>query len=108
MSWTITGNSPIAKTYTSREQFLRQAIDPLNRRLSKKIIPVQWAVYAEGDMVIALWSGEATAKDGRPYNNTYAWFMTLRADRDRHRHRLFRQYRTGGTLEESAGPRRLT
>lgn len=76
--WTITGNSPIAKTYTSRAQFLQEAIDPLNRRLTKKIVPVEWVVYAEGDVVAALWSGQATAKDGQPYNNTYAWFMTFR------------------------------
>jgi len=29
VTWTITGNSPIAKTYNSRQQFLVEAITPL-------------------------------------------------------------------------------
>jgi ketosteroid isomerase-like protein len=47
--WTITGNSVAAGTYTSR-----------------------------GDTVVALFDASATVRDGQPYRNTYAWFMTLR------------------------------
>lgn len=79
--WTITGKSPIAKTYTSREQFLREAIDPLNRKLSKKIVPELKVLYAEKDMVIALWDGKATGADGSAYDNTYAWFMKVKDGR---------------------------
>lgn len=81
MVWTITGSSPISKTYTSRQQFLDEAITPLNDRLSVKIIPKVRGLYAEDDMVIALWDGTATAKDGKPYNNTYSWFMTMKNGR---------------------------
>ena len=28
-------------------------------------------------ILVALWEGTATAKDGKPYNNTYSWHMTL-------------------------------
>lgn len=79
--WTITGRSPIAKTYTSRQQFLLEAIDPLNRRLSKKIVPKLRELHADGDVVIALWEGEATAKDGIIYRNTYSWFMKIKDDK---------------------------
>lgn len=75
VKWTITGNSPISKTYTSRQQFLDEAITPLNKRLSKPIVPKVRAIYAEGNSVIALWDGTATATDGVPYNNTYSWYM---------------------------------
>jgi hypothetical protein len=30
VEWTITGSSPISKTYTSRKQFLEKAIAPIN------------------------------------------------------------------------------
>ncbi|WP_223860540.1 nuclear transport factor 2-like protein [Spirosoma validum] len=30
-------------------------------------------------MVIALIDGKATAKDGKPYNMSYAWFMKMKA-----------------------------
>lgn len=79
--WTITGNSPISKTYNSRQQFLDEAISPINARLSEKIIPTLRALYAEGDMVIALWDGKAMAKDGIPYNNTYSWYMKVKDER---------------------------
>ena len=32
-------------------------------------------------MVVAWWDGVATARDGQPYTNSYAWIMTLRDDR---------------------------
>ena len=34
-------------------------------------------LYAEGDMVIALWEGRAVATDGKPYTNTYSWYMKV-------------------------------
>lgn len=78
VSWTITGNSPISKTYTSRKQFLDEAIAPINERLSQKIVPTLRELYADGDMVIALWDGKAVAKDGISYNNTYSWYMKVK------------------------------
>jgi len=79
--WTITGRSPISKTYTSRRQFLDEAITPINERLSVKIVPEVRDIYADGDMVIAMWDGTATAKDGKPYKNTYSWYMTMKEGR---------------------------
>jgi uncharacterized protein len=72
---------PISKTYTSRKQFLDEATAPLSARLSKQITPKVRALYADGDTVIALWDGTAVAKDGKPYNNTYSWYMTMKNDR---------------------------
>jgi ketosteroid isomerase-like protein len=28
--------------------------------------------------VIVLWDGHGVANDGQPYQNSYAWFMTMR------------------------------
>ena len=81
MEWTITGSSPISKTYAGRKQFLEEVIAPLNERLSVQIVPRVRGIYADGDMVIALWDGTATAKDGKQYNNTYSWYMTMKNGR---------------------------
>jgi ketosteroid isomerase-like protein len=78
MQWTITGSTPLSKTYAGKRQFMDEVINPLNQRLSKKIVPTVRAVYAEGDMVIALMDGQATAKDNKPYNMSYAWFMQMK------------------------------
>ncbi|WP_276485562.1 nuclear transport factor 2 family protein [Paraflavitalea pollutisoli] len=79
--WTITGKSAIAKTYTSKTQFIQEAIDPLNRRFSHKIVPTVKGIYAEADIVIALWEGNAVASDGKPYTNTYSWYMKISGGR---------------------------
>jgi ketosteroid isomerase-like protein len=78
VQWTITGSTPLSKTYTSKKQFIAEVIAPLNDRLSKKIVPKVSALYADGNMVIAIWDGHATAIDGKPYNATYEWNMQIK------------------------------
>jgi ketosteroid isomerase-like protein len=78
-TWTITGNSVAAKTYNSRDEFLEEVIKPFNARLAKPLIPTIRSLHSDGDTVIAFFDGEATALDGKPYRNTYAWFMEMRA-----------------------------
>jgi hypothetical protein len=34
-------------------------------------------ICPDGEMVIALWDGAATAKDGKPYRNTYTWYFRM-------------------------------
>jgi ketosteroid isomerase-like protein len=36
------------------------------------------ALYADGDTVIALFDAQGTARDGKPYRNTYSWYMQMR------------------------------
>jgi ketosteroid isomerase-like protein len=76
--WTIVGNAPVSRTYTSRQEFMDLVITPFNARLSSRLIPTLRGIYADGDMVIALFDGEAMARDGKPYRNTYTWYMRMR------------------------------
>jgi ketosteroid isomerase-like protein len=77
-TWTITGNSLAAKKYNTRDEFLDKVIKPFNARLTKPLVPTIHSLHSDGDTVIALFDGEATALDGKPYRNTYAWFMEMR------------------------------
>jgi ketosteroid isomerase-like protein len=77
-SWTIVGNSPVSRTFATRQEFLDVVINPFNARLSSRLVPTVRGVFADGDMVIALFDGQATARDGRPYRNTYTWYMQMR------------------------------
>lgn len=81
VQWTITGTSPLSKTYRGKKQFMDEVITPLNARLSRKIVPTVRRLYADGDAVVALWDGQATARDGKPYNVTYSWHMKLAGGR---------------------------
>jgi hypothetical protein len=77
-SWTIVGTSPVSRRYTSRRDFLDNVIGPFNARLATPLVPKVRALYADGDWVIALFDASATAKDGKPYENTYTWYLRLR------------------------------
>jgi Ketosteroid isomerase-related protein len=80
-NWTIAGESLVARTYTSREDFLGNVIRPFGARMASRFVPAVRNLYADGDTVIVHFDAEGTARDGRPYRNSYAWFLTLRNDR---------------------------
>jgi hypothetical protein len=62
--WTIVGNSPVSRTFNGRNEFLDVVLNPFNARLSSRLVPAVRGIYADGDMVIALFDAEATARDG--------------------------------------------
>lgn len=78
-SWTITGNSVASKTYPTKEAFMAGVIRPFNARMKSRLIPTVRKLYAEGDTVIAFFDASGTARDDRPYVNTYAWFLEMKA-----------------------------
>lgn len=77
-SWTITGNSAASKTYPSREAFMSEVIRPFNARMRDPLVPTIRRLYAEDDTVVAFFDAQGTARDGKPYSNTYAWFLEMR------------------------------
>jgi uncharacterized protein len=81
VEWTIVGSSPLARTYTSKNEFIEVVIDPFNARMSKPLVPTVRGIYADGDMVIILFDAEATVSDGKPYRNTYTWYFQMRDEK---------------------------
>jgi ketosteroid isomerase-like protein len=77
-TWTITGCSLASKTYDSREAFLSAVIRPFNARMRIGLKPQIRNVYADGDTVIVFFDAAGTARDAKPYKNTYAWFLTMK------------------------------
>lgn len=75
-TWTITGTGATAGTYRKQE-LLEQVVNPTSARLSSPIVPTVRGIWADGDMVIVLWDGEAVARDGQPYQNTYTWYFRM-------------------------------
>lgn len=79
LQWEIVGNSLAAKHYTNKQQFLEEVLRPFGARFSERFRPmVIRSIYEDGDTVIVLWDGAGTTLDGQPYQNTYAWFLTMR------------------------------
>jgi ketosteroid isomerase-like protein len=76
--WTITGNSRAAKTYPSKAGFLAEVIRPFNARMRDRLIPTVHRYHVEGDRVIIRFDASGVARDGKPYTNSYAWFLRLK------------------------------
>ena len=79
--WTVAGTSPVSGTYASRQDFLDRAAQPITARLATPIVPELRDLVVQGDTVVALFDGTATARDGSAYRNTYAWHMVLEGGR---------------------------
>jgi uncharacterized protein len=77
-TWTIVGRSLASKTYQGREAFMRDVIRPFNGRMSAPLKPEIRRIYTDGETVIAFFDAKGTARDGKPYTNTYAWFLEMR------------------------------
>ena len=77
-TWTIIGRSPVSGTYRSRQEYVDTVARQLYARLSTPVVPKVHDIYVDGDTVIVRFEASATAKDGKPYANTYAWFLTFR------------------------------
>lgn len=75
--WVVAGNSPVSGTYRTREAFMMEAVKPITDKLATPITPSVRQIVAQGSHVVAIWDGEATAKDGSRYENSYAWHMQL-------------------------------
>ena len=58
-----------------------RVIRPFNARMRSRLVPTVRKLYAEGDAVIIFFDATGTARDGRPYTNTYAWILELRDGR---------------------------
>lgn len=77
-TWTIVGNTPVSRTFTGRDEFMSEVIGPFNARMSEPLVPTVQGLYADGDMVVAYFDASGTARDGRPYRNTYTWYLRVR------------------------------
>ncbi|QNQ11164.1 nuclear transport factor 2 family protein [Sphingomonas alpina] len=80
-SWTIEGNSVASKTYPTKEDFLSDVIRPFNARMSIGIKPTVKSITADADRVVIHFDAAGTARDGKPYVNTYAWFFQMKNGR---------------------------
>jgi ketosteroid isomerase-like protein len=81
MTWKIEGHSAASKQYESKQQFIDEVLAPFGARFvsGERFRPQAIrSIHADGDTVIVLWDGRGVANDGAPYENSYAWFMTLK------------------------------
>jgi uncharacterized protein len=83
MTWEIVGHSAASRKYANRQEFIDEVLEPFGARFStdEPFRPVVIrGIYADdtNDTVVVLWDGSGKTTTGTRYDNTYAWFMTLR------------------------------
>jgi ketosteroid isomerase-like protein len=78
--WIVRGSGDLARTYSGREEYLRGFVRPFAARLTAPVKPTVRRLVAQDDVVVALWDGEATARDGVPYRNHYVWAFRFEGD----------------------------
>jgi ketosteroid isomerase-like protein len=84
MVWRIEGHSAASREYATKQQFVDEVLAPFAARFAagEPFRPVAIrAVHADGDTAIVVWDGRGVANDGLPYENSYAWFLTMRDDK---------------------------
>lgn len=77
VTWEVAGSVIVAGTYTSKAELEAKVLEPFGARFSTALTPVIRRLYAEGDTVIAFFDASGTALDGKPYSNTFAWFLHM-------------------------------
>ena len=66
--------------FRGRQNFINRAVTPFASRLSRGVRPTVRNIWSKGDTVAVQWDGEAIARDGRPYRNSYVWIFRMRGD----------------------------
>jgi uncharacterized protein len=83
MTWEIVGHSAASRKYSSKQEFIDEVLAPFGARFGTEepFRPVNIrGIFADdaSSTVIVLWDGSGMTRVGTRYENTYAWFMTLR------------------------------
>lgn len=89
VTWTIVGHSDASRAYPDKEAFMSQVIRPFNARMGQGLKPAIRQITTDGDKVIIFFDAAGMAKDGKPYQNTYAWFWEMREGRVVRAHAFF-------------------
>jgi hypothetical protein len=48
--------------------------------MAEPLVPTVRGLYADGDTVVIFFDAAGTARDGRPYRNTYTWYFQMKGD----------------------------
>ncbi|WP_437755458.1 nuclear transport factor 2 family protein [Sorangium sp. So ce1389] len=79
--WTVTGTTPLSRTYVGKADVLDHLLKPLAALLDGPFRMVTDRVTAEGDVVVVEGRGQNRLRDGRPYENTYCWVCRFEGGR---------------------------
>jgi uncharacterized protein len=71
--WTVMGTHPLAGIYKSKEDFIDNTFQRLNKLLKEGVILKVNNLIVHDDDVVVEMESLSTALNGKPFNNTYCW-----------------------------------
>lgn len=71
VKYTLQGRTKFSGTMNGKQEVLAKLLGPLGAALEGGIAIAPYNFIAEGDYVVMLSNGKATAKSGKAYNNSY-------------------------------------
>ncbi|MBN8942478.1 MAG: nuclear transport factor 2 family protein [Rhizobiales bacterium] len=75
--WTIAGQSQWSRTYDGKAAVIDALFPVLRARIEGRTRTIAQRFIADGDLVVVEAHGDNTAKDGRPYRNSYCMVFRL-------------------------------
>lgn len=78
VNWTVIGTTEVSGTYTSRQDFIDDAVRKIGKRIYGQVTPKIVDIITEGDRLVFRWDGSGKMADGTPYHNRYSWAMTFK------------------------------
>ncbi|ODN41738.1 nuclear transport factor 2 family protein [Piscirickettsia litoralis] len=73
--WEVKGSSQLSKTYTSKQDYYKQALYRLQKHLQPKASIKLIHSYSCGNTLIVELEGNMTTLSGQQYNNQYCWVI---------------------------------
>jgi uncharacterized protein len=77
VSWRVMGQTRWSGTYYGKATILKDLLGQLGARLAGRYKASAQRIIAEGELVVVQARGEATTKDGKPYNNEYCFIYRV-------------------------------
>jgi ketosteroid isomerase-like protein len=73
--WTVMGTHPLAGVYKSKEDFLKNTFERLDKVLKKGVILKVDHALVSGDTAVVEMTQTSTALNGKAFPNTYCWVV---------------------------------
>lgn len=80
VDWTVMGTHPLAGHYRSKQAFRAATFARLNKVLKDGVILKVVDLHLDGNVAIVEMRALSTAKNGKPFDNTYCWVCTFADD----------------------------
>lgn len=81
VNWQVMGTHPLAGRYVTKESFLKATFQRLAKVLQEGVILKVNDVFVDGDTAIVEMESLSTAKNAKPFNNTYCWIVRFKDGR---------------------------